>query len=302
MYDVVIIGSGPAGLTAAIYTCRAKLKTLVLEGNIPGGNAGITDLIENYPGFPQGINGSELMSNFMQQAESFGAEIVYEAAKDIQVEGEIKRVITDQGEYPCRAVIITSGARRRELEVEGEYEFMGKGVSYCATCDGAFYKDTPVAIVGGGDSAVKEALYLADIASKVYLIHRREGFRANQTTLDKMYQDSRIELKLNKVVVRIEGDETSVKSIVLKDMHTGEEEILETSGVFVSIGMIPASDYIVEKLDCDNAYIITDDKMMTSAPGIFAAGDIRSKNVRQVATAVGDGAVAGVSVTEYLKE
>lgn len=302
MYDVVIIGAGPAGLTAAIYTCRAKLKTLVLEGNIPGGNAGITDLIENYPGFPQGINGSELMSNFMQQAEYFGAEIVYEEVQGIQTEGETKKVITEQREYECRAVIITSGARRRELEVEGEYRYRGKGVSYCATCDGAFYKDTPVAIVGGGDSAVKEALYLADIASKVYLIHRREGFRANQTTLDKMFQDGRIELKLNKVVTRIEGDETMLKSIILEDVQTGQEESLETSGVFVSIGMIPASDYIVDKLNCDNAYIITDDNMMTSIPGVFAAGDIRSKNVRQVATAVGDGAVAGVAVTEYLKE
>ncbi len=302
MYDVVIIGAGPAGLTAAIYTCRAKLKTLVLEGNIPGGNAGITDLIENYPGFPQGINGSELMSNFMQQAEYFGAELVYEEVHDIQTEGQIKKVLTEQREYECRAVIITSGARRRELEVEGEYRYRGKGVSYCATCDGAFYKNTPVVIVGGGDSAVKEALYLADIASKVYLIHRREGFRANQTTLDKMFQDERIELRLNKVVTRIEGDETMVKSIVLRDVQTGQEESLETSGVFVSIGMIPASDYIVDKLNCDNAYIVTDDNMMTSIPGVFAAGDIRSKNVRQVATAVGDGAVAGVSVTEYLKE
>ncbi|KUG02677.1 thioredoxin reductase [hydrocarbon metagenome] len=302
MYDVIIVGAGPAGLTAAIYTGRAKLKTLILESNIPGGNAGITDMIENYPGFPQGISGGELMALFLEQAENFGAELVYDEVRGISSSNGIKTVITSQGEYRGRALIIAAGARRRELEVAGEKEYIGKGVSYCATCDGLFFQKSPVAIIGGGDSAVKEALYLSDIASKVYLVHRREGFRANETSLDKMFNDQRIELKLNKIVKRIEGDDTMMKNLVLYDVKTGQEENLEVEGVFVSIGMLPSSDFITGLLDLSNGYIITDENMMTSVPGIFAAGDVRSKKLRQVSTAVGDGASAAAAVTEYLKE
>jgi len=301
MYDVIIIGAGPAGLTAAIYTGRAKLSTLVLESNIPGGNAGITDMIENYPGFPDGINGGELMSMFMQQAEKFGAEIAYEEALGIEVSDDIKTIVTAQGKYQCRAVIIAAGAKRRELEVEGEKEYGGKGVSYCATCDGMFFQKSPVAVVGGGDSAIKEALYLADIASRVYLVHRREGFRANETSLGKMLDDDRIELKLNKIVKRIEGDSSMMKRLVLQDVKTGEEEELEAEGVFVSIGMIPASGFLTDQVNCSNGYILTDENMLTSVRGIFAAGDVRTKELRQVATAVGDGAMAAAAATEFLK-
>jgi thioredoxin reductase (NADPH) len=215
VYDVIIIGGGPAGLTAAIYTGRAKLRTLVLEAAILGGNAGQTDQIDNYPGFPFGISGADLMENFWKQAQRFGAELKMEEVIGIEESPGGKRVITDQGEYLARSVIITVGARRRELEVEGEKEYLGRGVSYCATCDGAFFQDFPVAVVGGGDSAVKEALYLADIASRVYLIHRREGFRANQTAVDKMLANERIELRLNKVVKRIEG-EGMMQSLILQ--------------------------------------------------------------------------------------
>ncbi len=302
MYDVIIIGAGPAGLTAAIYTGRAKLKTLILESNIPGGNAGITDMIENYPGFPQGINGGELMALFLEQAENFGAELVYDEVRGITSANGIQTVITSQGQYQGRALIIAAGARRRELEVVGEKEYIGKGVSYCATCDGLFFQKSQVAVIGGGDSAIKEALYLSDIASKVYLVHRREGFRANETSLDKMLKDTRIELKLNKIVKRIEGDNTMMKNLVLYDVKTGQEENLEVEGVFVSIGMIPASEFLTDLLDLSNGYIITDENMMTSIYGIFAAGDVRSKKLRQVSTAVGDGAMAAAAVTEFLKE
>jgi len=301
VYDVIIIGGGPAGLTAAIYTGRAKLRTLVLEAAILGGNAGQTDQIDNYPGFPFGISGADLMENFWKQAQRFGAELKMEEVIGIEESPGGKRVITDQGEYLARSVIITVGARRRELEVEGEKEYLGRGVSYCATCDGAFFQDFPVAVVGGGDSAVKEALYLADIASRVYLIHRREGFRANQTAVDKMLANERIELKLNKVVKRIEG-EGMMQSLILQDVKTGEEETLQVEGLFVSIGLVAAVDFIEGLLETEDGYIVTDKNMATSVPGIFAAGDIRVKTARQVATAVGDGALAGIAVTEYLKE
>ncbi len=302
MYDVVIIGSGPAGLTAAIYTARAKLKTLVLEGAVLGGNAAQTDQIDNYPGFPFGINGADLMDNFLKQAQRFGAELKMEEVTGIEVlPGGEKAVHTGAGSYSARAVIIALGARRRELKVPGEKEFLGRGVSYCATCDGAFFQQAPVAVVGGGDSAVKEALYLADIASRVYLIHRREGFRANQTAVDRMLAEPRIELKLNRVVEQVEGD-AMMQRLVLKDLKTGAQEELEVEGLFVSIGLVAAADFIEGLLETEDGYIITDANMCTSIPGIFAAGDIRVKRSRQVATAVGDGALAGIAVTEYLKE
>ncbi|MGE5390027.1 MAG: thioredoxin-disulfide reductase [Deltaproteobacteria bacterium] len=301
MYDVIIVGGGPAGMTAAIYTGRAKLKTLVLEANSIGGNAGWTDQIDNYPGFPFGINGPELMGLFHKQAERFGAEFKMEEVKSITPITDGHQVVTEKGEYQTRAVIIAMGARRRELKAPGEKEFLGRGVSYCATCDGAFFQGLPVAVVGGGDSAVKEALYLADIASKVYLIHRREEFRANQTSVDKMKADSRIELKLNRRVKRIEG-EGLMQRLILQDAASGQEEVLEVEGLFVSIGLVAAADFIESILDTDDGYIKTDARMATQVPGIFAAGDIRAKIGRQVATAVGDGAMAAISVTEYLKE
>lgn len=301
MYDVIIIGAGPAGLTAAIYTGRARLKTLILESSLVGGNTALTDQIENYPGFPFGINGAELMDNFLRQAQRFGAELKMEEVAAIEVGPEGKRVITAQGEYTARAVIIAMGARRRELKIPGEKEYLGRGVSYCATCDGAFFQGVPVAVVGGGDSAVKEALYLSDLASRVYLIHRREGFRANQTSVDKMLENDKIELKLNRVVRRVEG-EGMMQRIILADVKTGTEEVLEAEGLFVSIGLVAAADFLDVLVDTEDGYVVTDENMQSSLEGIFAAGDIRSKQARQVATAVGDGALAGIAVTGYLKE
>ncbi|MEN6324677.1 MAG: thioredoxin-disulfide reductase [Syntrophomonas sp.] len=300
MYDVIIIGAGPAGLTAGVYTGRARLKTVIFESALVGGNAAITDKIENYPGFPMGVSGFELMESFRKQAERFGVELLSEQVLSVEVVSEGKKVITNRGVYTARAVIITTGAKRRELKVEGEKEFIGRGVSYCATCDGAFFQGCPVAVVGGGDSAVNEALYLADLASKVYLIHRREEFRANQTSVDKMRANDKIELKLNKVVSRIQG-ENLMQQVVLRDVKTEQEEELQVEGLFVSVGLVAGTDFLEGLVDTEDGYIVTDDNMQTSVPGIFAAGDIRVKTARQVATAVGDGAQAGIAVTEYLK-
>lgn len=301
MYDVIIIGAGPAGLTAAIYTGRARLKTLVLAGQVLGGNAALTDKIANYPGFPEEIEGMELMERFKKQAENFGAEIRMEEVLRLEEEGDKKKVITEAGEYLARAVILAMGARRKELNVPGEKEFLGRGVSYCATCDGAFFAGVPVAIIGGGDSAVKEALYMADIASKVYLITLMPEFTANQTDLAKVFSNEKIETMTDKQVTSINGQEI-VSSITLKDTKTGREEILAVEGVFVSIGLTAASDLVKDLVRTEDGYVITDEDMHTSVPGIFAAGDIRSKKWRQVANAVGDGAVAGIAVVEYLKE
>ncbi|MBO8159639.1 thioredoxin-disulfide reductase [Thermosyntropha sp.] len=301
-YDVVIIGGGPAGLTAAIYTCRANLKTLVLVGEVLGGNAALTDRIDNYPGFPEGIEGPDLMGRFRRQAENFGAEIKMEEVVRIEDLGSLKKIVAETGEYVCRAVILAMGAKRRKLNVKGEEEFLGRGVSYCATCDGAFFGKSPVAIVGGGDSAVKEALYMADIASKVYIINWMEEFTANQKDLKKAYDNDKIEIKVNKEVTAVNGD-SLLTSVTIKDVLTGEEEILPVEGLFISIGLTAASDFVKGLVETDeDGYVITDENMHTSIPGIFAAGDIRSKKWRQVANAVGDGAMAGISVTEYLKE
>ncbi len=300
MYDVIIIGSGPAGLTAAIYTGRAKLKTLLLESFITGGNVSLTDLIENYPGFPIGISGTDLIGNFVKQAERFGAELKMEEVLKVEDAPEGKKVVTDKETYYTQTVIIAAGAKRRELKVEGEKDFLGRGVSYCATCDGSFFQGSPVAVVGGGDSAVNEALYLADLASKVYLIHRREGFRANQTAVERMLANDKIELKLNKVIKQIEGDSV-MKNVIVQDVNTSEKQRLAVDGLFVSIGLVPAGDFIQGLVATRDGYIVTDNDMSTSIRGIYAAGDIRSKKIRQIATAVGDGAAAGIAVTEYLK-
>jgi len=301
VYDVVIIGSGPAGLTAAIYTGRAKLRTLILEAGVLGGNAALTDLIDNYPGFPFGIEGSTLMDNFWRQAERFGAELRWEEVQGIESNKGTIFVRTGAALYQTRALIIASGARRRELRIPGEAEYLGRGVSYCATCDGAFFQGVPVAVVGGGDAAVKEALYLSDIASKVYLIHRRQEFRANPTSMEKLGKNPHIEIREDTVIKSIEGEDL-LKTLRLRNVRSGEENLLQVEGLFVSIGLVPALGFIGGLLETRDGYIVTGENLQTSVPGIFAAGDIRSKMARQVATAVGDGALAGIAVTEYLKE
>jgi len=259
-------------------------------------------VIDNYPGFPEGISGQELMDNFRQQAERFGVEIKSEEVTGIESLGNYKKLLTSAGTtYLTRAVIIAVGTRRRKLGVPGEEEFTGRGVSYCATCDGAFFHGLPVAVVGGGDSAVKEALYLANIASKVYLVHRRDELRANPMSVEQLRSNSRIELKLNRVIQSITGDEV-MRKLLLKDTKTGQEEYLEVEGLFVSIGLVPASEFVSHLVDTRDGYILADENLETSVKGIFVAGDIRVKEARQIATAVGDGAQAGMAVNEYLKQ
>ncbi|MGI6488350.1 MAG: thioredoxin-disulfide reductase [Syntrophothermaceae bacterium] len=299
-YDVIIIGGGPAGLTAGMYVARARLNVLLLEAAVPGGNAALTDRIENYPGFPFGISGPDLMDQFRIQAERFGLQIKMSQVTGLEVTAAGKKVVTPEGAYLAPVVIIASGVRRQELGVPGEAELAGRGVSYCATCDGPFFEERKVAVVGGGDSAIEEALYLSTLASTVYVIHRRDQLRANRTTQEKALANPKLQFKFNRVVERIMG-EGKLNSLLLKDTVTGEKEELPVDGVFVSIGMKPAADFI-SGLTLRNGYIVTDEEMRTGVPGILAAGDIRYKTVRQVATAVGDGAIAGLTATRLLEE
>jgi len=300
-YDVVIIGGGPAGLTAGMYVARARLKVVLLEGAFPGGNAAITDRIDNYPGFPFGISGPDLMNRFREQAERFGLEIRVAEVTRLEVDGGTARVITTAGDYSARVVIIASGARRQELGVPGEAEFTGRGVSYCATCDGPFFENRVVAVIGGGDSAVEEAIYLTSFARKVYLIHRRDKLRANRAAQEKALANPRIEFRFNRVVERFEGKD-SLRNLVLLNTQSGEVERLAVEGVFVSIGMKAASDFLGGLLETRDGYIITDADMNTSVPGVLAAGDIRYKLTRQVATAVGDGATAGIQAVRLCED
>lgn len=300
-YEVVIIGGGPAGLTAGIYVARSRLQAVLLEAAFPGGNAALTDQIDNYPGFPFGVSGPELADRFRQQAERFGLKIKMAEAKRVTVEGDLKKIETDQGSFLADVVIIAAGVRRRELEAPGERELVGKGVSYCATCDGPFFENRTVAVVGGGDSAVEEALYLAGLADKVYLIHRRDTLRANRMAQEKLFANKKIELKLNRVVEALEGQK-SLKALQLRDAVTGNLERLEVDGVFVSIGMKPAADFLGNLVELRDGYILTDENMRTSVPGVLAAGDIRYKEYRQIATAVGDGAIAGMEAVRLVEK
>ncbi|WP_406677291.1 thioredoxin-disulfide reductase [Moorella sp. ACPs] len=299
-HDLLIIGGGPAGLTAALYGARGGLDTVVLEMGAPGGQAGLTDRIENYPGFPEGINGMELAMKFAEQAKRFGARIEMATVQGVELNGEIKKAFTGSGEFKSRAVIIASGAHPRPLGVPGEEEFRGRGVSYCATCDGAFFRDKKVAVVGGGDSAVEEALFLTRFASQVTIIHRRDALRATKVLQERARDNPKISFCWNTVVTRIKGGE-KVDSLELKDVKSGVAREEAFDGVFIFIGMEPNTDFLKGALTLDpQGYIVTRDNLATSIPGVFAAGDVRSKDFRQVSTAVGDGAVAAMAAERYL--
>ena len=300
-YDVVVIGGGPAGLTAAMYTARAQLSTLLLEAEMLGGNTAIAGMIDNYPGFPLGVSGSELISDFQRQAERFGVEIRYEEAVALESSGVKKTVHTVNAAYECRTVIIAAGAKRRQLNVPGEADFLGRGVSYCATCDGPFFKGANIAVVGGGDSAVKEALYLASLASKVYLIHRREHFTANKTALSKLREQSNVEILTNQIVEQVKGS-ALLETLELKDVLNGTRKTLMVKGLFISVGIVPGEPVRGFPETDENGYILSHDHVFTSLAGVFVAGDIRNKPYRQVATAVGDGTMAGMAANEYLQE
>ncbi len=302
MEDVIIIGAGPAGLTSAIYTARAGLRTKVFEKAVPGGQAINSDLIENYPGFPEGISGFLLMDRIRRQAERLKVEIKIAEVKGIDVSGKIKKVYTENEVFEAKALIICTGSQPKRLGIKGEERLIGKGVSFCATCDGPFFKGQTVAVIGGGDSAVQEALFLTRFANKVYLIHRRERLRAAKILQKRALNEKKIELILNTVPERIEGEE-KVEAIILRNLKDGTLKELPVQGVFVFIGALPNSSFLEGKLKTDNeGYIITDQNMQTSEKGVFAAGDVRSKQLRQIATAVGDGAIAAFSAEKYIEE
>jgi len=302
-YDVVIIGGGPAGLTAGLYTSRAKLRTLLIERMIMGGQVMTTTKVENYPGFPGGIDGPDLMLRFQEHCQEFGLEVRYGEVESLVDQGSTKQLTLDGQPLFARSVIITTGAEPRKLDIPGEQEFTGRGVSYCATCDGAFFRDVPVAIVGGGDTAAEEALFLTRFASKVSIIHRRRDLRATKLLQERLAANPKIEILWERTVERVEGDASGLKQAVLTDPSGRHREPLTLEGLFVAIGVTPKAHFLTEVLDLDaEGYILTDAECRTSMPGVFAAGDVRKKMLKQIATAVGDGAVAAIMAEKYLDD
>lgn len=300
MYDVLIIGAGPAGMTAGVYTARAGYKTGLIEVGVPGGQAATTDLIENYPGFPTGISGSELMLKFFEQTQTFGVEMLYEHVQSVDFHGDIKKVTTNNGTYEAKVVIIASGAHPRTLGVNNEGKFRGRGVSYCATCDGFFFKDQPVAVIGGGDTAVEEALYLTKMCSKVTLIHRRDQLRANKMAQSRALANNKLDIIYDTIVDDIIGTD-KVSQLSLSNQKTGEKSILDINGVFIFVGYLPNNDFFPPELDVDpQGYILTDENLATNISGVFAVGDVRAKKLRQVTTAVGDGGLVLHGIENYL--
>ena len=301
MEDLIIIGAGPAGLTAGLYAARARLKTLMLERLSPGGQVLMTDWVENYPGFPDGISGFDLIDKMRRQAEKFDLVIESQEVSRLELSPEKKVVVTDKGNLETRALILTSGATPRKLGIEGEELLIGKGVSYCATCDGPFYRDQEVALIGGGDTAVEEAIFLTRFAAKVHLIHRRDGLRATKLLRERVMALDQVNIVWDTVPTRIVGD-TEVKGVDLKNVKTGKTSHLPVQGVFVFVGYIPNTELVKGQLELDKlGFVVTNNDMQTSVPGVFAAGDIRSKILRQIATAVGEGATAVFAVERYLE-
>ena len=301
MEDLIIIGAGPAGLTAGLYAARARLKTLMLEKLSPGGQVLMTDWVENYPGFPDGISGFELMDNMRRQAEKFGLEIKSQEVSRLDVLPEKQIITTDNGNLESKALILACGATPQRLGIEGESLLTGKGVSYCATCDGPFYREQEVAVIGGGDTAVEEALFLTKFASRIYLVHRRDKLRATKLLQERAWSEEKIEIIWDSIPKRIVG-EAGVEGIDLKNVKTGEESHLPVQGVFVFIGYRPNNELVKGLLECDErGFVVTNKYMETSETGVFAAGDITSKLLRQISTAVGDGATAAFAAERYLE-
>jgi thioredoxin reductase (NADPH) len=301
-YQLIILGGGPAGLSAGIYAARNKISTLVIEKAMVGGLAVYAESIENYPGFPDGIGGIELGQLMQRQGEKFGLNIVTAEIMGLEVKNGTKIVKTSEGDLTAKAVIIALGSDRVNLNVPGEKEFVGRGVSYCATCDAAFFRNQPVAVVGGGNSAISEAIHLAKFASQVSIIHRRDQFRATPIFVDKARAEAKIKFILNTTVDAVEGT-NKVEDLQLNNLASGQKSRLPVSGVFVAIGQKPNTEMFKGLLALDaNGYIITNEKMETAVPGILAAGDIRSNSIRQTITAAGDGATAAIYADRYLGE
>lgn len=301
-YDIAIIGGGPAGLGAAIYSARGGMKTVLFEKGLLGGQIVLTNEVENYPGFEDVISGFELIEKMKNQATKFGTEIKEEEVKAIGLEGICKLIETNKAHYRAKSIIYCAGAHPRKLNVPGEKKLTGRGVSYCATCDGALYRNKVVAVVGGGDSAVEEAIFLTNFASKVYIIHRRDSLRAVHAVQQKAFKNDKIEIIWDTVVQEITG-ESQVKSLLLFNRKKNLQTELPVHGVFIYVGIIPNNELVESRLELDSqGFIITDKSMHTNIPGIYGAGDITQKVLRQVVTAVNDGAIAAFSAEKWIQE
>ena len=301
MYDIIIIGSGPAGLSAAIYAQRACLDTIVIEKNgISGGQVLNTWEVDNYPGFP-GVTGFELSRQFREHANKLGARVVQDEVVHVELSGNVKKVVCEEETYEARCVILASGAHHRTLEVPGEEELRGAGVSYCATCDGAFFRGRTVAVVGGGDAALEDAIFLARMCEKVYIVHRRDKLRGAKRLQERLQALENIEFVWNSETVAIEGN-AQVEALRLRQTKTGEERRLDVDGVFIAVGIAPESELYAGQLELDEqGYIRADESGQTSVPGVFAAGDVRTKALRQILTAASDGANCVASAERYLQ-
>ncbi len=303
--DVVVIGAGPAGMTAGLYAGRDGLSTVVLEGQFPGGQATITDLVDNYPGFPEGISGLELTEKMQSQAEAAGVQIRLDRVVAVEANSEVPAwtVRTDGSSLVTLTVIVASGARPRKLGVPGEERFWGRGISCCATCDGPFFRDKKVVVVGGGDTAVKEAAFLTRFAREIVLIHRRDRLRASKVLQDRLFTTGdKAKVLYNTVVTEIRGSD-SVEGVLVRDVRSNETREIRCDGIFLFVGLTPNSNFLPASLKKnEEGYIITDDDMATSEPGIFACGDVRRKLLRQIVTACGEGATAAHSALQYVEE
>lgn len=302
MKDVIIVGGGLAGLTAGLYTNRGGLDTLLFEKMFVGGQASTTNMIENYPGFEEPISGPDFAMKIESHARKFGLVIQYDEIISLQLEGKVKKVITEKQEYECKTIIMAMGAEPKTLGLDKELEFRGRGVSYCATCDGAFYREKDVIVVGGGDTAVEDALFLAQYVNKVYLIHRRDALRASKIIADRVLENKKIEMVWNSAVEAILGDD-QVTGAAIVNLKTGEKRDIKADGLFVAIGIHPNSELIKDVITMSEAgFVLTNDCMQTNIPGIYAAGDLRQKPLWQLITAASDGAVAAVSAQRYIIE
>lgn len=302
VYDMIIVGGGPGGYTAALYAARAGLDVLIVERLSPGGQMNLTGVIDNYPGFPEGIEGFMLSMNMQQQAERFGAKTKYAEVLKLELDGEIKSVQTNEGIYQAKTVVISTGANPRELGVSREREMIGKGVAYCAHCDGGFYRGKTVIVAGGGNSAAAEALYLSRIAKEVILVHRRDFLRATQIYHKPLMDTPNIRFEWDSEILELQGEDL-LTGVKVRNKKNGEEKVLEAQGLFVSIGRKPATELVKEQLTLDGAgYIMAGEDTKTNLPGVYAVGDVRTKELRQIVTAVADGAMAAHVAEGYLAQ
>ena len=302
VYDMIIVGGGPGGYTAALYAARAGLDVLIVERLSPGGQMNLTGVIDNYPGFPEGIEGFMLSMNMQQQAERFGAKTKYAEVLKLELEGKIKSVQTNEGVYQARTVVISTGANPRELGVGREREMIGKGVAYCAHCDGGFYRGKTVIVAGGGNSAAAEALYLSRIAKEVIIVHRRDSLRATQIYHKPLMDAPNIRFEWDSEILELQGEEL-LTGVKVRNKKNGKEKLLEAQGLFVSIGRSPATNLVKEQLTLDDAgYIMAGEDTKTNLPGVYAVGDVRTKELRQIVTAVADGAMAAHVAEGYLAQ